>query len=223
MLTQTIELYVSASQAFLTSSGTPSSAAIRCWTGIVEMIRSAPIVSSPIADEPPTALFSDRTDRKAGLYVRLHRLSDRFCERLDAAVERVGKDRLVGIPFCRDADRGFDHIVDRWPGDAPVHPVQGHLLRRVFPDLLVIRYHVALGDPFSERIVDPFAEGPGSDSSPFLHGNKRLHKLADAEEAVLWQANQKGRFRRGTARTALCRRSSCSGCSAARSPRSSAA
>ena len=91
----------------------------------------------------------------------------------------------MGITFSGNANRRFDHILDRGAGNAPVYPVQGHLIGRKLPDFFIIRDHVAFGNPFPECIVDPFPEILWERQFAFFNGHMRLYKLVDTEEPVL--------------------------------------
>ena len=91
----------------------------------------------------------------------------------------------MGVPLGLNPDRGFDDVLDRGTGDAPLNPVERHPLRRIVPDLFVIGEHVALGYPLSKGCAYPLGEVFRGRDLPFLSGDERLDELVDAEEEVV--------------------------------------
>ena len=90
------------------------------------------------------------------------------------------------VAFSLDSNRGLDDVFYRRTRHSAVHPVFGHLLGRVVPDLLIVWNKITLGNSFSEGVVNPFLEVLRLGDLAFFDCHEVFHILVDAEEEVFF-------------------------------------
>jgi len=69
--------------------------------------------------------------------------------------------------------------------------VGGHLFRGVIPDLPVVGEEITLGDPLSERCINPVLEGFHRREFPFLRCDQGFYVFMEAEIEVLFRECRK--------------------------------